>query len=78
MLDRRRAHLLVWLLLVMILLTLTGPFLILIVDPAGDLRRGAYVKLILFLLVLFSLAYGLIRAGYYRLSAVLTIELQPK
>ncbi len=72
-LDRRRAHLLVWLLLVMILLTLTGLLLVLIVDPAGDPRHGTYGKLILFLLVLFSLAYGLIRAGYYQLSAVLTI-----
>ena len=72
-LDRRRAHLLAWLLLVMLLLTVTGLLLVLIVDPAGDPRRGAYVKLILLLLVLFSLAYGLIRTGYYQLSAVLTI-----
>jgi hypothetical protein len=72
-LDRRRAHLLAWLLLVMILLTLTGLLLVLIVNPAGNPRRGEYVRLILLLLVLFGLAYGLIRAGYYQLSAVLTI-----
>jgi len=72
-LDRRRAHLLAWLLLVMILLTVTGLILVLIVDPPGSPRRGAYLRLILLLLVLFGLAYGLIRMGYYQLSAVLTI-----
>jgi hypothetical protein len=72
-LDRRRAHLLAWLLLVMILLTITGLMLVLIVDPPGSPRREAYVKLILLLLALFGLAYGLVHAGYYRLSAVLTI-----
>jgi GAF domain-containing protein len=72
-LDRRRAHLLAWLLLVMILLTLTGLLLVFIVNPSGNPRRGEYVRLILLLLVLVSLAYGLIRAGYYQLSAVLTI-----
>jgi diguanylate cyclase (GGDEF)-like protein len=72
-LDRRRAHLLAWLLLIMILLSITGLILVLIVDPPGTLRRGQYVSLILLLLALFGLAYGLIRAGYYQLSAVLTI-----
>jgi diguanylate cyclase (GGDEF)-like protein len=72
-LDRRRAHLLAWLLLVMILLTVTGLILVLIVDPPGSPRRAVYLRLILLLLVLFGLAYGLIRMGYYQLSAVLTI-----
>ncbi len=72
-LDRRRAHLLAWLLLVMILLTITGLILVLIVDPSGSPRRGEYVKLILLLLALFGLAYGLNRTGHYQLSAVLTI-----
>jgi len=72
-LDRRRAHLLAWLLLVMILLTITGLMLVLIVDPPGSPRREAYVKLILLILALFGLAYGLVHAAYYRLSAVLTI-----
>jgi hypothetical protein len=57
-LDRRRAHLLAWLLLVMILLTITGLILVLIVDPPGSPRRGAYVELILLLLTLFGVAYA--------------------
>ena len=72
-LDRRRAHLLAWLLLVMILLTGTGLILVLTVNPPGSPRRGDYVLLILVLLSMFGLAYGLIRAGYYQLSALLTI-----
>lgn len=71
--DRRRAYLLAWLLLVMILLTFTGLFLVVIVNPAGSPRRGEYITLILVLLALFGLAYGLNRAGQYQLSAVLTI-----
>lgn len=71
--DRRRAHLLAWLLLVMILLTVTGFILVLLVNPAGSPRRVEYVTLILVLLGLFGLAYGLIRVGYYQLSALLTI-----
>jgi diguanylate cyclase (GGDEF)-like protein len=71
--DRRRAHLLAWLLLVMILLTVTGLLLVLIVNPPGSPRRGEYVRLILLLLALFGLAYGLNRTGHYQLSAVLTI-----
>lgn len=72
-LDRRRAHLLAWLLLVMILLTVTGLILVLTVNPPGSPRRGDYVLLIMVLLSMFGLAYGLIRAGYYQLSALLTI-----
>ncbi len=72
-LDRRRAHLLAWLLLVMILLTLTGLILELIVNPPGSARRGEYFWLIVLLAVLFGIAYGLLRAGYYQLSAALTI-----
>src|SRR5690349_7690534 len=72
-LDRRRAHLLAWLLLVMILLTVSGLILALVVNPSGSPRRGEYVGLILVLLSLFGLAYGLLRAGHYQLSALLTI-----
>ena len=72
-LDRRRAHLLGWLLLVMILLTLTGLILELIVNPPGSPRRGEYSRLILLLVVLFGIAFGLLRAGYYQYSAALTI-----
>jgi diguanylate cyclase (GGDEF)-like protein len=72
-LDRRRAHLLAWLLLVMILLTIIGLILVLIVDPPGSPRRGEYVLLILLLLGLFSVAYVLNQKGYYQLSAVFTI-----
>jgi diguanylate cyclase (GGDEF)-like protein len=71
--DRRRAYLLAWLLLIMILLTITGLVLVLLVNPPGSPRRVAYLSLILLLLVLFGLAYALNRRGYYRLSAVLTI-----
>jgi diguanylate cyclase (GGDEF)-like protein len=72
-LDRRRAYLLAWLLLVMILLTITGLILELIVDPPGSPRRGANVGLILLLLTLIGIAYALNRTGHYQLSAVLTI-----
>jgi diguanylate cyclase (GGDEF)-like protein len=72
-LDRRRSHLLAWLLLVMILLSITGLVLVLIVDPAGSPRRGEYVLLILVLLGLFSIAFALNRRGYVQLSAVFTI-----
>jgi hypothetical protein len=71
--DRRRAHLLAWLLLVMILLTVTGLVLVFVVNPPGSPRRGEYVRLILLLLALFGLAYALNRTGHYQLSAVLTI-----
>jgi diguanylate cyclase (GGDEF)-like protein len=72
-LDRRRSHLLAWLLLIMILLSIVGLVLVLVVDPAGSARRGEYLLLILLLLVLFSFAYGLNRKGYYKLSATVTI-----
>src|SRR5512140_1297621 len=72
-LDRRRSHLLAWLLLVMILLSIMGLILVLIVDPPGSLRRAEYVELILLLLALFSFAYGLNRMGYFKLSATITI-----
>jgi diguanylate cyclase (GGDEF)-like protein len=72
-LDRRRAHLLAWLLLIMILLTVLGLILVLIVDPPGSLRRGEYVTLTLLILGLFILAYVLNQKGYYQLSAVFTI-----
>ena len=72
-LDRRRAYLLAWLLLVLILLTVTGLILVLIVNPRDSPRRGEYVSLILMLLTLFGIAYGLNRAGYHQLSTSLTI-----
>jgi diguanylate cyclase (GGDEF)-like protein len=72
-LDRRRAHLLAWLLLVMILLTVSGLILTLAVNPSGSPRRAEYMGLILVLLSLFGLAYGLLRAGHFQLSALLTI-----
>jgi diguanylate cyclase (GGDEF)-like protein len=71
-LDRRRAHLLAWLLLVAILLTLSGLILELVVNPPGSPLRGEYFWLILLLAILFSLAFGLLRAGYYQYSAILT------
>jgi diguanylate cyclase (GGDEF)-like protein len=71
--DRRRSHLLAWLLLVMILLSVTGLILVLIVDPAGSPRRREYVLLILLLLGLFGFSYTLNRKGYVQLSAVFTI-----
>lgn len=72
-LDRRRSHLLAWLLLILIMLSIAGLVLVLIVDPPGSPRRGEYVKLILLLLALFSSAYGLNRVGYFKLSATITI-----
>ncbi len=71
--DRRRAHLLAWLLLVMILLSIMGLVLVWVVDPPGSLRRGEYGTLILLLLGLFCLAYALNWRGHYQLSAVFTI-----
>ena len=72
-LDRRRAHLLAWLLLVMILLAFTGLIFELVVNPSGSPRRGVYFWLILLLLAQFGIAFALLRAGYYRYSAALTI-----
>jgi diguanylate cyclase (GGDEF)-like protein len=72
-LDRRRAHLLAWLLLVAFLLTLSSLILELFVNPPGAPRRGQYFWLILALLVLFGAAFGLLRAGYYQYAAALTI-----
>lgn len=71
--DRRRAYLLSWLLLIMMLLAFTGLVLVLMVNPAGSPRRGEYLTLILVLLALFGFAYGLNRTGHYQLSAALTI-----
>ena len=72
-LDRRRGHLLAWLLLVMILLTVSGLILALVVNPFDSPRRGDYVELTGVLLSLFGLAYGLLRAGHYQLATLLTI-----
>ena len=54
--ERRRAHLLAWILLNLILLCVTALFLVLLVDPPHSERRSVYVNLILLLTLLVALA----------------------
>jgi diguanylate cyclase (GGDEF)-like protein len=70
--QRRRAHLLAWLLLFLILLSIATLF-VLVVDPSGTSHRTTYVRLILGLTALLTIAYGLNRAGHYFIAAGLTI-----
>ena len=71
--EYRRAHLLSWLLLFLIFLSLTALLLALLVDPPESSRRNIYVWLILGLILLVTVAYRLNRAGYYSIAAGLTI-----
>ncbi len=71
--ERRRAHLLVWILLFILALTLAALVLVLIVNPPNTLRRTIYVELITGLILLVSIAYGLLRAGHYYWSTGLLI-----
>ena len=71
--EHRRAHLLSWLLLFLIFLSLTALLLVLLFEPPDSLRRTIYVWLILGLTVLVAFAYRLNRAGRYSIAAGLTI-----
>ena len=71
--ERRRAHLLAWLLLFLILLSMAALLLVIIVDPSDNSRRSIYIKLILGLASLFIVAYSLNRAGHYLMAAGLTV-----
>ncbi len=71
--ERRRAHLLTWLLLFSIFLTITAFILVLIVNPPHSPRRLEYGQLIVTLFALFLVAYGLNRKGRYYPAAGLTI-----
>ena len=70
---RRRAHLLAWLLLFLIVLSTAALFLALFVDAADGPRLSVYGKLILGLKGLFLFAYGLNRARRYFIAAGLTV-----
>lgn len=71
--EHRRAHLLAWILLNLILLSVIALFLVLLVDPPHSERRGVYVSLILLLTLLVTLAYHLNRVGHYSIAAGLTV-----
>lgn len=71
--ERRRAHLLAWLLLFLIFLSMTALLLVLLVDPPSSLRRNIYVWLILGVTALVAFAYILNRAGHYSIAAGLTV-----
>jgi diguanylate cyclase (GGDEF)-like protein len=71
--EYRRAHLLSWLLLFLVFLSLTALLLVLLVDPPDSSHRNTYVGLILGLTILVTVAYRLNRAGYYSIAARLTI-----
>lgn len=71
--ERRRAHLLAWLLLSLILLSIIALVMVLLVNPSDSLHRNTYVKLILGLIALITLAYALNRAGHYFMAAGLTV-----
>lgn len=71
----RRAHLLAWLLLFIIVLCVAALFVVLTFNPTGSPRRGLYILLVIGLLVLAALAYGLNRTGHYRVSAGMAVAL---
>jgi len=73
--ENRRAHLLAWLLLFVLVLLVAALLLVLITTPAVNQRSVLYIGLILGLLALAVLAYGLNWSGHYRVSAGLTVAL---
>jgi diguanylate cyclase (GGDEF)-like protein len=73
--EGRRAHLLAWLLVFVLLLSVAALVLVLIVNPVGSPRYREYVALIFGLIGLGALAFGLNWAGHYSASAGLTVLL---
>ena len=73
--ERRRAHLLAWLLLGMLALSVAALVLMLIFNPATDPRHNEYLLLIGVVIVLVGIAYGLNWTGHYNQSAGLFVVL---
>ncbi len=71
--EERRVHLLTWILLFLIFLSLTALFLVFLFDPPDGSRRRVYIWLILGLIALLTFAYVLNRAGHYSTAAALTV-----
>ena len=69
----RRAHLLAWLLLFILMLNVAAVVLVLIVNPIGSPRYGEYMLLVLGLLAVAAFAYGLNWAGHYDTAAWITV-----
>ena len=67
--NARRAHLLAWMLVTLLVITLGIVLLVLVVDPVGSPRRTAYIGLILGLDGLLLAGYLLNCAGKYALGA---------
>jgi diguanylate cyclase (GGDEF)-like protein len=71
--ERRRAHLLAWLLLSLLLLSMAALCLVLLIDYADPSYRTIYFTLISGLIVLLAFAYALNRAGHFFPAAGLTV-----
>ncbi len=71
--EARRARVLAWLLLTLVLLLLATLVLVLLVNDAADPRQNLYTVLIAGLLTVLMLAYFLTRTGRYRTAVWLTI-----
>lgn len=71
----RRAHLLAWLLLFIIVLSVAALVLVLIFNPTSSPRRGLYLLLVIGLMVLAVVAYRLNQMGHYGISAGMAVAL---
>jgi diguanylate cyclase (GGDEF)-like protein len=73
--KHRQAHLLAWILLFLVLFSITVLFIIMIFNPHHDPAKNQYTILISGLVVFCLFAYGLNYAGHYNLSASLLIAI---
>ncbi len=71
--ERRRTRLLAWLQSTLIILVSLGLVLTMLENPPGTPRRGAYLILLIALIVILLLAYALNRVGQYQTSSILTV-----
>jgi diguanylate cyclase (GGDEF)-like protein len=71
--ERRRAHMLAWLLLTLIFLVSVTLLLVFIVDSSQIDRRGLYALLITGLLLFLIIAFSLNHSGHYKAAALLTV-----
>lgn len=73
--TQRRANLLAWLLLFIILISLLTSLVVFLYNPAGSVRRTVYGLLLTGFLILTSLAFILNRRGRYQWASAITILL---
>lgn len=73
--TQRRANLLAWLLLFILLLSLVTALVVFLNNPSGSQRRSVYGLLISGFLILISISFVLNRRGYYNWAAGITISL---